>query len=72
MLSALSSLNPPLGGAPTLRGSNPLLESRYAARRHGVATSLMRTPPSLIRHPGEDVALSGESEVVIRSYFFDR
>ena len=67
-----SILVPGLVASTRCRGSDPMLKSRHAAHRHGVVTSLIRTPQTFIRHPGRDVALSGESEIVIRSYFFDR
>ena len=63
-----------VGGAHTHRKKQPSVRSRQSARWHGFMTSLFRTPPSLNRHPGEDVAgLSSEGEfLIVRSYFFDR
>lgn len=72
MLSTRFNLSPWVGGVHTLSGKRPAVESRHAARRHGVVTSPMRAPLSSIGRPGRDVALSGECEIVIRSYFFDR
>ena len=60
-----------VGGAHTHRKKQPSVRSRQSARWHGFMTSLFRTPSSLNRHPGEDVAeLKQRGRILDRSQLF--